>query len=72
MTVRIDPKKLKEERDLSYLAGWYCPVEKTRVVGNALEADGRAQRISLSRFTHSLMFGKIQLSGAQKQAMAGF
>ncbi len=72
VTSGINFKKLKEKRDLSYLVGWYCPLERNRQRYRE-EPPGREFREkSISRLTLSLALNRPPLNWQQRELIAGF
>lgn len=72
VTVRIDFKKIKEEKALGYLDSWYCPLEMARKSGLEATPDGAFSLIASSRFASSIILNKGPLNISHKHAMAGF
>lgn len=72
VAARIDFKKANEKKDLSYLAGWYCPLEMNRQWGRqALPGRDYKEKAS-SQFSFSLTLTRPPLGIKQKQIMPVF
>ncbi len=71
LTARLDYKKIKESKNISYLDSWYCPLEKAGHMG--LDPVMKEQIANLLIYQHkpTLILNSILLKLNKKQAMAG-
>jgi len=72
LMARIDFKKVREEKDLSYLENWYCPLERTGERDLNPASGGHSPPVSATHLIPWLSLNRVQFDLAQKQAMAGF
>jgi len=72
VTVRIDFKKIREEKALGYLDSWYCPLEMARKMELDATPDEKFSLIASSRFASSIILNKVPLRVSNKHVMAGF
>ena len=68
----IDLQRIKENKDLSYLASWYCPLEKAGQLGINNINSGKVTCFSSALYTPGLTFDKIPLRITNRHVMAGF
>jgi len=72
LTARLDYKKIKENKDMSYLDSWFCPLEKACQAGFEPVIKGKIFNVSASQYTPTLILNSIPLKIKRRHAMAGF